>query len=1402
MIKAFTERKRFRKNLGSIKENVEIPNLIEIQKDSYNSFLQFDVNPLKREKIGLQEVFEDVFPASDPAGKVRIDFLKYELEPTGFSVEECRSRGLTYSNHLKATFRLTVFKSSDSGKKEIDVQREQDVYVCELPMLTQYGTFVINGIERVIVSQMQRSPGVFFDHDGGKTHTSGKYLFAGHVIPSFGAWLDFEFDSKDHICVRVDRRRKMSIAVLLMAMYSDETEKLLENSDKKSALDKSKITGMTREEIISHFYDSYVIRFNQKNGTFWRDFKVNEWMPGIAEFDVVDADTGAVVFNAGDKITNRGLKKAAESGVKKIIVRPEHVYNKYCACDIVDLDTGIVLFEAGTKISEENFADMALGVTPLSVVLTNEVGVGAYIIESLNSERVSSREEALYEIYKVLRPGDPPSYEGAEFLFSGLFFDRERYDLSSVGRSKLNERLGNTGNSDERTLTKKDILAILKELINLKDGRSSVDDIDNLGNRRIRAVGELLQNQVKVGLSRIDKMISDRLSLIDVNKAMPNDLINANGVSIAVKDFFMSSQLSQFTDQCNPLSEITHKRRISALGPGGLNRDRAGFEVRDVHPTHYGRLCPVETPEGPNIGLISSLAIFAKVNDFGFIESPYKKVVNGKVTNTIQYLSATDEGKYTIAQANAKLNEDNELVEEFVSARRGGDTLSAQRESIDYMDVSPKQLVSVAAGLIPFLENDDATRALMGSNMQRQAVPLMRSRAPLVGTGIEAKVAIDSGAVVIAKRSGVVDQVDANRIVVRAVEGKTIVGVDIYNLRKFERSNQSTCINQKPIVKVGDKINAGDVIADGAATDLGELALGQNVKIGFMLWNGYNYEDAIVISEKMVSEDMFTSIHIEEFEVVARDTKLGDEEITRDLPNISEDAVRNLDETGIINIGAQVKAGDILVGKVTPKGETVMTPEEKLLRAIFGERSSDVRDSSLRLPPGCSGTVVDVKIFSRKGVAKDERAKLLEKKEIDSLKADLDAKKEIIEKNFIARLRAVLVGNEYSVIPNMDGNKILSAEVFDSLSRFQLLHITMKGDESAKKYISLKKEYTDIIADLEKRFEEDVIKVKSGSELAPGVLKIVKVYVAEKRKLQVGDKLAGRHGNKGIVSKVVPIADMPYFEDGTPLDIMLNPLGVPSRMNIGQVLETHLGWASIGYGKQVREILEKVSKEKLVSELRTKLSEVYGDKEVCKDIDKMTDYSVVEMATNLTDGVPMATPVFDGAKEADIVKMLNDVGFDVSGQVTLYDGRTGEPFDRKITVGCMYMLKLHHMVDDKLHARSIGPYSLVTQQPLGGKAQFGGQRFGEMEVWALQAHGAAHILQEVLTVKSDDVNGRTKAYESIIRGDNNIVPGIPESFNVLSKEICGLGLNFEFQKMQVDSDYDDASDLWDENNLG
>ncbi len=1402
MIKAFTERKRFRKNLGSIKENVEIPNLIEIQKDSYNAFLQLDVNPLKREKIGLQEIFEDVFPASDPAGKVRIDFLKYELEPTGFSVEECRSRGLTYSNHLKATFRLTVLKSSDSGKKEIEAQREQDVYVCELPMLTQYGTFVVNGIERVIVSQMQRSPGVFFDHDGGKTHTSGKYLFAGHVIPSFGAWLDFEFDSKDHICVRVDRRRKMPIAVLLMAMYSDETEKLLENSDKKGSLDKSKITGMTREEIISHFYDSYVIRFNQKNGTFWRDFKVNEWMPGIAEFDVVDADTGNVVFNAGDKITNRGLKKAAESGVKKIIVRPEHVYNKYCACDIVDLDTGIVLFEAGTKISEENFADMALGVTPLSVALTNEVGVGTYIIESLNSERISSREEALYEIYKVLRPGDPPSYEGAEFLFSGLFFDRERYDLSSVGRSKLNERLGNTGNSDERTLTKKDILAILKELINLKDGRSSVDDIDNLGNRRIRAVGELLQNQVKVGLSRIDKMISDRLSLIDVNKAMPNDLINANGVSIAIKDFFMSSQLSQFMDQCNPLSEITHKRRISALGPGGLNRDRAGFEVRDVHPTHYGRLCPVETPEGPNIGLISSLAIFAKVNDFGFIESPYKKVVNGKVTNTIQYLSATDEGKYTIAQANAKLNEDNELVEEFVSARRNGDTLSAQKESIDYMDVSPKQLVSVAAGLIPFLENDDATRALMGSNMQRQAVPLMRSRAPLVGTGIESKVAIDSGAVVIAKRGGVVDQVDANRIVVRAVEGKTIVGVDIYNLRKFERSNQSTCINQKPIVKVGDKIKAGDVIADGAATDLGELALGQNVKIGFMLWNGYNYEDAIIISERMVSEDMFTSIHIEEFEVVARDTKLGDEEITRDLPNISEDAVRNLDETGIINIGAQVKAGDILVGKVTPKGETVMTPEEKLLRAIFGERSSDVRDSSLRLPPGCSGTVVDVKIFSRKGVAKDERAKLLEKKEIDSLKADLDAKKEIIENNFVARLRAVLVGNEYSVIPNMDDNKTLSAEVFDSLSRFQLLHITMKDDELAKKYVALKKEYTDIIADLEKRFEEDVIKVKSGSELAPGVLKIVKVYVAEKRKLQVGDKLAGRHGNKGIVSKVVPIADMPYFEDGTPLDIMLNPLGVPSRMNIGQVLETHLGWASIGYGKQVREILEKVSKEKLVSELRTKLSEVYGDKEVCKDLDKMTDYSVVEMATNLTDGVPMATPVFDGAKEADIVRMLNDVGFDASGQVTLYDGRTGEPFDRKITVGCMYILKLHHMVDDKLHARSIGPYSLVTQQPLGGKAQFGGQRFGEMEVWALQAHGAAHILQEVLTVKSDDVNGRTKAYESIIRGDNNIVPGIPESFNVLSKEICGLGLNFEFQKMQVDSDYDDTSDLWDENNLG
>lgn len=1374
MIQTFTERKRFRKNLGSIREVIPIPNLIALQKISYDEFLQADKDPLKRKHVGLQDVFESFFPVVDPTGRVRVDFVKYSLGEPPFSQSECRSRGLTYASQLKATFRMTIWKSNDesnkSAKREIEDVREQEVYICEIPLMTPYGTFIINGVERVIISQMQRSPGLFYDHDGGKTHSSGKYLFAGHVIPSRGVWLDFEFDIKDHICVRIDRRRKLSVSVLLMAMYSKETEELIAKNGGKLPSDKSKITGMTREEILSEFYKSYDVSFDEKSGQYWQEFVPSDWAGVKPDSDIINAETGEVVVKAGEKVTNRTAKKLAESGLKKILVTPESLYGKYSAVDVIDMRNGIVLIEAGMPITEENFEVLKENGSKFSLLATENVG--SYLIDTLNADKITSRESALYEIFRTLRPGDPTTYEGAEHLFEGLFFDKEHYDLSVVGRVKMNERLGKNVDTSVRTLSKEDVLDILKELLKVKNGQSRIDDIDNLGNRRVRAIGELLESQAKSGLSRMDKAILDRLAIVDLTKAMPNDVINAKAMAASIKDFFMSSQLSQFMDQCNPLAEITHKRRISALGPGGLNRDRAGFEVRDVHPTHYGRLCPIETPEGPNIGLISSLATFARVNDLGFIESPYRKVVDGKVTDEIVYLSATDEANYTIAQANAAMDEDSNLTEEFVNCRRNGETVAATPDTVNYMDVSTKQLVSVAAGLIPFLENDDAVRALMGSNMQRQAVPLMRAKAPLVGTGIEAKVAVDSGATLVAERSGVVDRVDANRIVIRAVEKGATVGVDIYNLRKFERSNQSTCINQKPIVRVGDKVSAGDVIADGSGTELGELALGQNVRIGFMFWNGYSYEDAIIISEKMVAEDKFTSIHIEEFEVMARDTKLGNEEITRDLPNVGEEAIRNLDESGIINIGSEVKAGDILVGKVTPKGETMMSPEEKLLRAIFGERAADVRDSSLRVPPGCSGTVVDVKIFSRKGVEKDERSRLIEKKEIDSLKADLDTRKQVVEANFKERIKNALKEKKFVI----DG----------SLLAFDLNRIIDKPQKVVENVQALLREYAQIIEHLDKKFESDVIKIKSGADLLPGVLKVVKVYVAEKRKLQVGDKLAGRHGNKGVVSKVVPVEDMPYFEDGTPLDIMLNPLGVPSRMNIGQILETHLGWASMGLGKRVREVIEKTSNDHMVEELRKELKQIYEKNEVKKEIDDMDDYSVVEMATHLTDGVPLATPVFDGAKEADIVHLLKEAGFDSSGQVTLYDGRTGEPFDRKITVGCMYILKLHHMVDDKLHARSIGPYSLVTQQPLGGKAQFGGQRFGEMEVWALQAHGAAHVLQEILTIKSDDVVGRTKAYEAIIRGDNNLTPGIPESFNVLMKEICGLGLNFEFQNVKVD----------------
>ena len=1386
MIRTFTERKRFRKNLGSISEVASVPNLIELQKASYDQFLQIDVDPSKRMVQGLQDAFLSSFPVQDSSGKFRLDFIKYDIDTPKFSEEECRNRGLTYFANLRATFRLTSWRTDDKGKKIVNAVKDQDVYICELPLMTDFGTFIINGVERVIVSQMQRSPGVFFDHDGGKTHTSGKYLFAGHIIPSKGSWLDFEFDAKDHICVRIDRKRKISVSAILMALYSDKTEKLMQENPN---LDRSQITGMSKEEILKYFYKFADISYS--NGRYTRKFVAEEWEGVTLERPLMNAESGEIVANIGEKITKRGARKLAEAGLEKIAVLEDDLIGRYCAADIVDLATGIVVLEAGDEITGENIREILDLRTSLQILLIDEYNMGAYMRNTLANDKIASREDALTEIYKLMRPGDPPTYEGAESLFKGLFFDIDRYDLSAVGRVKLNSRLGLTEAVETRTLTKSDIINVIVELHRVKDGNSFTDDIDNLGNRRVRCVGELLENQFKLGFSRVERAIHDRMSGIDEDTT-PNDVINAKAVATMTREFFSSSQLSQFMDQTNPLSEITHKRRISALGPGGLTRDRAGFEVRDVHPTHYGRLCPIETPEGPNIGLINSLATFARVNEYGFIESPYRKVSKCKVTNNIVYLTATEESKYVIAQANALVDDKGNLQEEYVSCRKNGETMMMKKEAVDLMDISPKQLVSVAAGLIPFLENDDASRALMGSNMQRQAVPLMRAQAPLVGTGMEKVVAIDSGASLVAKRGGIIDSVDANRIVVRAQENGLTVGVDIYNLRKFERSNQSTCINQKAVVKKGDIIQKGDVIADGAGTELGELALGHNVLVGFMLWNGYNYEDAIIISEKLVKEDKFTSIHIEEFEVMARDTKLGNEEITRDLPNVSEESLRNLDETGIINIGSEVKAGDILVGKVTPKGESPMTPEEKLLRAIFGERAADVRDSSLRLPPGCSGTVVDVKVFSRRGVEKDERANLIERKAIDDLKKDYDIQKAIIENNFLERIQMYCVGKTYKSFPGMpDSGGVITEDMVANLDRVQLHRIALLEDNDVSGLIALKAENVKTLEDLYKKFESDVEKVKAGDELLPGVLKVVKVYVAEKRKLQAGDKLAGRHGNKGVVSRIVPVEDMPHFEDGTPLDIILNPLGVPSRMNLGQILETHLGWASIGLGRKVKEIISKAAEKDVVKELRKELENTYDSKADRKDLKEMTDYEIVDMATHLIEGVPMATPVFDGAKESKISEMLASCGFDTSGQVTLIDGRTGEPFDRKVTVGCIYMLKLHHMVDDKLHARSIGPYSLVTQQPLGGKAQFGGQRFGEMEVWALQAHGAANVLQEVLTIKSDDVVGRTKAYESIIRGDNDISPGIPESFNVLMKEICALGLNFEFQHRSADSSDED-----------
>ncbi len=1390
--RSFTGRKRIRKTFGRIPEVTEMPNLIEVQRSSYEKFLQMDVRPEDRIIAGLEEVFRSVFPIRDFSDRAELDFVRYELELPKYDTDECQQRGMTYAAPLKVTLRLSVFDvDEETGLRSIRDIKEQDVYMVDMPLMTMNGTFIINGTERVIVSQMHRSPGVFFDHDKGKTHVSGKYLFAARVIPYRGSWLDFEFDAKDHVYVRIDRRRKLPVTTLLYALDSTETSAYREERAATGGdVDRAQINGMSREEILSAFYGTTLYR---RTGAGWTTAFDAERMRGVKlTHDLIDADTGTVVAEAGAKITPRVTKKLQEQGLKFQLVSPEELIGGYLATDIIDETNGIVLYEAGDEIAAADLEKLAVaGVEELPLLAIDHITVGGYVRNTMAIDRNATREDALIDIYRVMRPGEPPTLESAEALFKSLFFDQERYDLSAVGRVKMNARLDFTTDDQVRVLRKQDILAILKVLVDLKDGRGEIDDIDHLGNRRVRSVGELMENQYRLGLLRMERAIRERMSSVDIDTVMPHDLINAKPAAAAVREFFGSSQLSQFMDQTNPLSEITHKRRLSALGPGGLTRERAGFEVRDVHPTHYGRICPIETPEGPNIGLINSLATYARVNQYGFIESPYRRLVDGKVTDEVIYLSAMEETRYTIAQANAELDSEGRFTADLVSCRVNGDYIMSKPDAIELIDVSPKQIVSVAAALIPFLENDDANRALMGSNMQRQAVPLLQSDAPVVGTGMEGTVARDSGAAITARRTGIVDQIDATRIVVRATEevNAGAPGVDIYKLRKFQRSNQNTCITQKPLVRVGDVVKAGDIIGDGPSTQLGELALGRNVLVAFMPWNGYNFEDSILISERIVRDDVFTSIHIEEFEVMARDTKLGQEEITRDIPNVGEEALKNLDEAGIVYIGADVAPGDILVGKVTPKGESPMTPEEKLLRAIFGEKASDVKDTSLRVPPGVTGTIVEVRVFSRRGVDKDERALQIERAEIERLAKDRDDEQRILERSFFGRLKEMLI-NQTSVSgpKTFKAGKTVTEADLQALTTGQWRQIVVADEETMSNIEAMGATFDEAVGNLKARFENKVEKLQRGDELSPGVMKMVKVFVAVKRKLQSGDKMAGRHGNKGVVSRIVPIEDMPYLEDGTSVDLVLNPLGVPSRMNVGQILETHLGWASARLGKQIGELVDQLAHSReepdatTTEPLRAKLEQIYGEDTYKDEIADLSEPELLEMAGNLRTGVPFATPVFDGANEADINRYLEMAGLATSGQVNLVDGRTGEIFDRKVTVGYIYMLKLHHLVDDKIHARSIGPYSLVTQQPLGGKAQFGGQRFGEMEVWALEAYGAAYTLQEMLTVKSDDVGGRTKAYEAIVRGEDNFEIGIPESFNVLIKELKSLGLDVDLKQ--------------------
>jgi DNA-directed RNA polymerase subunit beta len=1358
MAYSFTEKKRIRKNFGKQPGILDVPYLLAIQLDSYRTFLQAEIPEDRRTDVGLHAAFKTVFPISSYSGNASLEYVSYRLGEPVFDVKECQLRGLTYAAPLRVKVRLIVLDKEAAGaKKPVKDVREQEVYLGELPLMTDNGTFIVNGTERVIVSQLHRSPGVFFDHDRGKTHSSGKLLFSARIIPYRGSWLDFEFDPKDCVFARIDRRRKLPVTIILRAL------------------------GMNESEILATFFDNNAFFLSKDEVSMQL---VPQRLRGeTATFEIRIGEQ--VIVEEGRRITARHVRQLEDAGVTRLRVPREYVYGKVLSHDVVNTETGEILAKANevlTATSVEKLIDS--NITEINTLYVNDLDRGSFISDTLRIDPTKTRLEALVEIYRMMRPGEPPTKDAAENLFNNLFFNGERYDLSAVGRMKFNRRVKRDESIGSGVLSRDDVLDVLKVLIDIRNGNGTVDDIDHLGNRRVRSVGEMAENAFRVGLVRVERAVKERLTIAESEPLMPQEMINAKPVAAAVKEFFGSSQLSQFMDQNNPLSEVTHKRRVSALGPGGLTRERAGFEVRDVHPTHYGRVCPIETPEGPNIGLINSLSVYARTNQYGFLETPYRRVENGRVTAQIDFLSAIEEGEFAIAQANARMGPKGDLADELVSCRFQNEFTLMPSARINYMDVSPKQIVSVAASLIPFLEHDDANRALMGSNMQRQAVPTLRAQTPLVGTGMERPVAIDSGVTVVARRGGTVDSVDASRIVVRVNDAETTAGepgVDIYNLTKYTRSNQNTCINQRPLVNAGNQIARGDVLADGPSTHLGELALGQNMLVAFMPWNGYNFEDSILISERVVQEDRFTTIHIEELTCVARDTKLGPEEITADIPNVGDTALAKLDEAGIAFIGAEVKAGDILVGKVTPKGETQLTPEEKLLRAIFGEKASDVKDTSLRVPPGMDGTVIDVRVFTRDGVDKDSRALSIEKAEVERVRKDFADQLRILEDDLYQRMREMLVGKTAAGGPRkLKAGAKITAEYLDEVPREEWFEIRAE-EEEANAHLEATSERLKLQRKaFEKRLDDKRAKITAGDDLAPGVLKMVKVYLAVKRRVQPGDKMAGRHGNKGVISSIVPVEDMPFAADGTPVDIVLNPLGVPSRMNVGQVLETHLGWAAKGVGLKIGRMLEA---QAAIGELRGFIKQVYNDTGGQKEhTDELNDDEIIELAKNLSHGVPMATPVFDGASEEEIKHLLALADLPTSGQTYLFDGRTGERFERHVTVGYMYMLKLNHLVDDKMHARSTGPYSLVTQQPLGGKAQFGGQRFGEMEVWALEAYGASYTLQEMLTVKSDDVNGRTKMYKNIVDGHHQMDAGMPESFNVLVKEIRSLGINIELEQ--------------------